>query len=88
MKKTYGYGHKFTKNHFNQPISNVTIADVKWRQTTGYNNADDIIDGRTSEVPPHPMGLIGKEMFEKGFFTGFKYAPGLDDYPPAEIKTG
>ena len=53
----------------------------------GQNKADDIIDGRTPEVLPHPMGLSGQDMFEKGFFAGVESALGLNDYPPSEIQS-
>ena len=49
--------------------------------------ADDIIDGRITEIPPHPLGLSGQEMFENGFFVGAKSSPGIDDYPPVDIET-
>ena len=53
--KTYGYVHKFTKIHFDQLITNVTIDNDKRRQAPGYKKADNIINGRTPEVPPpHP----------------------------------
>ena len=50
--KTYRYGHKVTKKHFNQLIVNITIDNDKLRQASGYNNANDIIDGQTPEVSP------------------------------------
>ena len=64
----------------------VTIDDNKRRQTPGYNKANNTIDGRMTEVTPHPMELSGKKMFEKGFFTGVESALGIDDYPTMEIE--
>ena len=84
--KTYGYGYKFTRFQFGQLITNFTIVGNKQRQAPGYNKADDIIDGRTAEVPLHPMLLRGQEMPKKGFFAGFESTPGINDYPPVETE--
>ena len=81
-EKIYVYGFKFTKVQFNQLITTVTITDDKLLQAPGCNKADNIIDGRTPEVPPHPMGLSGQEMFKKCFYAGVESAPGIDNYPP------
>ena len=86
-EKMYGYGHKFTKNHFDQLIVNFTIADDKRHQAPGYNKAYETVDGRKPEVPPPPNGIERTRDVQKGLFAGVKSAPGLDNYPPPEIKS-
>ena len=65
----------------------VTNANNKRRQTPGYNKADDIINGRMTKIPPHSLGLIRQEMFEKWFFAGVDSAPGIENYLHVEIET-
>ena len=40
-----------------------------------------------TELPPHPLGLSKQDRFEKGFFSGVKSTPVIDNYPPREIET-
>ena len=46
--KIYGYAYKFTKIHFDQKTTNVTIVNDKRRQAPGYNKASDIVDEQTT----------------------------------------
>ena len=85
--KTYGYGYKYTNIQFDQLITTVTAANDKRWKAPGYNKEDDIIGGRTTEITPQPLGLIGQEMFEKGLFAGVESVPGIDDYPLVDIET-
>ena len=39
------------------------------------------------EISTHPMGLIRKEMFEKGSFACVESDLDINDYPPVEIET-
>ena len=54
--KSYEYNYKYTYIQFDQLITTVTTANNKRIQAPGYNMADDIIDGRITEIPPPPLG--------------------------------
>ena len=57
--KSYVYGYNCTNLQFYQLITTVTAVDDNLRQVPGYNKVDDTINGRTTEIPPHLLGLSG-----------------------------
>ena len=65
-EKIYGYGYNYTKVQFYQLIATVTIADDKLRQAPGYSKNNDIINGRTTEIPsPTPWDSADKRFSKR-----------------------